>query len=75
MAVEHGFVRVYGDGCVNGLGVFACHVDGGHQVGQFATAVDHALHAHCGRLVEQLVDAVDGDLRLPFLDGLMTQCL
>ena len=75
MPVQHRLVRVDRNRRPHAARVFACHVDGGHQVGQFATAVDHALHAHCGRLVEQLVDAVDGDLRLPFLDGLMTQCL
>ena len=66
MTVEHGFVGVYGDGRMHGLGVFACHVDGRHEVRQFASAVDDAFDSDLLRLVQQFVDAVYGDFRLSF---------
>ena len=71
VAVEHGFVGVYGDGGMHGLGVFACHVDGGHEVRQFASAVDDAFDADLLCLVQQFVDAVYGDFRLAFFLGFM----
>ena len=33
VAVQHGFVGVYGDCGVHGSGMLAGHVDGGHEVG------------------------------------------
>ena len=66
MAVEHGFVGVYGDGRMHSLGVFARHVDGRHEVRQFASAVDDAFDADLLRLLQQFVDAVYGDFRLSF---------
>ena len=66
VTVEHGFVGVYGDGRMHGLGVFACHVDGRHEVRQFASAVDDAFDSDLLRLVQQFVDAVYGDFRLSF---------
>lgn len=45
MAVEHGFVGVYGDGRVNGLGVFAWPCRWRHEVRQFASAVNDAFDA------------------------------
>ena len=45
VAVQHGFVGVYGDCGVHGSGMLAGHVDGGHEVGQLATAVDYAFDA------------------------------
>ena len=75
VAVQHGFVGVYGDCGVHGSGVFAGHVDGGHEVGQLAAAVDHAFHTDVLSLFQQFVDAVDGHFALAFFHGLATHGL
>ena len=66
VTVEHGFVGVYGDCRVQGVWMFACHVDGRHEVRQFASAVDDAFDSDLLRLVQQFVDAVYGDFQLSF---------
>ena len=75
MAVQHGFVGVYGDCGVHGSGMLAGHVDGGHEVGQLATAVDYAFDADFLGLFQQFVDAVDGYFALAFFHGFVTHGL
>ena len=75
VAVQHGFVGVYGDCGVHGSGMLAGHVDGGHEVGQLATAVDYAFDTDVLSLFQQFVDAVDGYFALAFFHGFVTHGL
>ncbi len=65
----------YGDCGVHGSGMLAGHVDGGHEVGQLATAVDYAFDTDVLSLFQQFVDAVDGYFALAFFHGFVTHGL
>ena len=69
MAMQHGFVGMDGDCGMHHSRMLAGHVDGGHEVRQLATAVDHAFDADIARLPEQLVHAVDRHFLLTFFHG------
>lgn len=71
VSMEHGFVGVDGDGRMHDIGMFAGHVDGGHEVGQFAAAVDDTFYADRLCLGQQFVDTVDGHFGLALFCGFM----
>ena len=51
MAMVHGLIGVDGERRVH-VFVLACHVDGGHEVRQFAPAVDHSGNPYCRGLCQ-----------------------
>ena len=63
--VQHRLVGVDGQSRVHHTRMVQRHLHGRHQVRQLATGVDDAFDADGCGLVEQLVDAVDGNRRLP----------
>ena len=75
VAMQHGFVGVYGDCGVHGSGMLAGHVDGGHEVGQLAPqSITPSTPTFLG-LFQQFVDAVDGYFALAFFHGFVTHGL
>lgn len=75
MTMQYGFVGVDGDCGVHGSRVFAGHVDGGHEIGQLATAVDYAFDADILGLFQQFVNTVDRHFALAFFHGFVAHGL